>query len=99
MPPGQRRVQTYRKRTTLAHDEGTDAKRRRKRRKGDPQQFEPQLPRARVFASVSVSFTKEESSPQSMTGNAGPYFFAYVMIIPQPSAHASPRGSGGSENS
>ena len=29
----------------------------------------------------------------------GPYYFASVMIIPQPSSHASPGGCGGTENS
>ena len=31
--------------------------------------------------------------------NAGPYYFAYVMIISQPSSHASPGGCGRADNS
>ena len=40
-----------------------------------------------------------ESHDQATSGNAGPCYIAHVMIIPQPSAHASLGGCGGTKNS
>ena len=40
-----------------------------------------------------------EQNYHASTVNAGPSYFAYVMIISQPSSHASPGGCGGAENS
>ena len=57
-----------------------------------------------LMSKVSVITTFMESrfrsphSSSSSSGNAGPYYFAYVMIITQPSSHASPGGYGGTEN-
>ena len=38
-------------------------------------------------------------SSSSSSVNAGLCYFAYVVIIPQPSSHAFPGGCGGTENS
>ena len=60
---------------------------------------DPSLSSSRVTVSCSTSPSLLVRTCSCSTVNEGPYDFAYVMMLLQPSSHASHGGGGGAENS